>query len=114
PNSYIFSGTSEAATAAIRQMLFQPTNNRINGSTNETTYITITLVDGGVTNSPDTTTSIIVTPVNDAPSIQGISALVTIPSDATRAPFPTILINDVDELGNQQLTVIVHLDDNAK
>ncbi|WP_160164644.1 Ig-like domain-containing protein [Pedosphaera parvula] len=114
PNSYIFSGTSEAATAAIRQMLFQPTNNRINGSTNETTYVTVTLVDGGVTNVPDTTTSIIVTPVNDAPSIQGISALATIPDTSSSAPFPTVLITDVDELGNQQLTVTVHLDDNAK
>jgi VCBS repeat-containing protein len=114
PNSYVFTGTSEAATAAIRQMLFQPTNNRINGSTNETTFFTIILVDGGQTNSPDSSTSVIVTPVNDVPTIQGISALATIADNDTKAPFLTVLITDADELGTQPVTASVRLDDNAK
>ncbi len=112
--SYSFTGTAQAATAAIRQLLFQPTPNRINGSTNETTFFTLTMIDGGVTNVPDTSTTVIVTPVNDAPTIQGISPLVTIPDSGTQAPFPTVLITDVDELGQQQVTVTVSLDDNAK
>ncbi len=114
PASYVFSGTSEGATAAIRQLLFQPTPNRINGSTNETTVFSIILVDGSVTNAPDSTTTVIVTPVNDPPAIQGTSPLVTIDDNQTLAPFPTVLVTDPDELGQQQLTMTIQLDDNAK
>src|SRR5205823_884383 len=42
-NRYTFTGPSSAATTAIRQLLFQPTLNRIGGGTNETTAFTITL-----------------------------------------------------------------------
>jgi len=95
-------------------MLFQPTHNRINGSTNESVAFTILLIDGGTTNAPDTSTTVVVTPVNDSPTIQGISALVTIGDNATRAPFPTVLFSDVDEAGLQIISVAVRLDDNAK
>ncbi len=112
--SYVFSGTADAATAAIRQILFQPTPNRIPGNTNETTFFTILLIDGGVTNSPDSSTTVIVTPVNDPPVIQGTSPLVTIPDTGSQGPFPTVLITDVDELGQQQVTVTVSLDNSVK
>src|SRR5882724_2266163 len=113
-SNYVFTGSSEAATAAIRQLLFQPTNNRINGGTTDPTTFYITLVDGGVTSAPDSSTTVIVSPVNDAPVIQGISALVTITDTSTRNPFPTMSISDVDELGLQNLSVTVSIDNTNK
>src|SRR5205807_1262145 len=78
PSLYQFSGTSEAATAAIRALLFQPTPNRINGSTNETARFGLTLIDGIFTNAQDNSTTVIIVPVNDTPTIAGLSPLITI------------------------------------
>ncbi len=114
PAVYQFSGASEAATAAIRSLLFRPTENRINGSVTETTLFGITLIDGTLTNNADFSTSVIVTPVNDAPTIVGLSPLITISDVETASPFPTVLITEVDELGRQPLTVTVQLDNAAK
>ncbi len=114
PAIYEFSGTSEAATVAIRALLFQPTPNRINGSTTDTASFGITLIDGLLTNAPDTSTTVIITPVNDTPTLIGLSPLVTIQDTDTVPPFPTVLIADVDELGLQPLTITVTLDNAAK
>lgn len=114
PAVYQFTGSSEAATAAIRSLLFRPAENRIDGSSTETTVFGITLIDGPLTNNTDFSTTVIVTPVNDAPTIVGLSPLVTISDVDTIAPFPTVLISEVDELGKQPLTVTVRLDDAAK
>ena len=114
PAVYQFSGASEAATAAIRSLLFRPTENRIDGSATETTLFGITLIDGPLTNNVDFSTTVIVTPVNDAPTIVGLSPLITISDVETAMPFPTVLITEVDELGLQPLTVTVSLDDPAK
>jgi VCBS repeat-containing protein len=114
PARYMFSGDSETATADIRQLLFRPTPNRINGGSTDTTTFSITLIDGGVTNAPDNSTTVIVSPVNDAPTIQGISPLATMNDTDILHPFPTILVTDVDELGAQNQTVTIRLDDSAK
>ena len=114
PPTYDFSGTSEAATAAIRALLFQPTPNRINGSSTDTAVFAITLIDGPITNSTDTSTTVIITPVNDTPTLIGVSPLITIQDTQTVPPFPTVLISDADELGFQPLTVTVTLDNSAK
>lgn len=114
PPIYEFSGTSEAATIAIRALLFQPTPNRINGSSTDTAAFGITLIDGPLTNATDTSTTVIITPVNDTPTLIGISPLVTIQDTDTVPPFPTVLISDVDEMGLQPLTITVSLDNPAK
>ena len=114
PSVYKFSGTSEAATAAIRTLLFQPTPNRIKGSSTETAVFGITLVDGPFTNVTDTTTTVRVVPVNDAPTITGISALFSKNDDQTFTPFPLVLINDTDESSLQTNTVTISLDNPAK
>jgi VCBS repeat-containing protein len=114
PPTYDFTGTSEAATTAIRALLFQPTPNRINGSTTDTAVFGITLIDGPITNATDTTTTVIITPVNDTPTLVGVSPLITIQDTDTVTPFPTVLISDADELGLQRLTLTVTLDNSAK
>jgi VCBS repeat-containing protein len=113
PTTYSFTGPSESATAAIRALLFQPTPNRLSGSTNETVLFGITLIDGALTNT-DFSTTVIVTPVNDPPTIAGISPLIAIDDTQTAQPFPSVLVSDLDELGQQQLSVGIRLDDNGK
>ncbi len=114
PPTYKFNGSSDQATTAIRSLLFQPVPNRIPGSTNETVTFGITLGDSSYTNGQDISTTVIVTPVNDNPTITGISPLVTIQDNQTVNPFPAVLIGDVDENGAQALTVTITLDDPAK
>ena len=114
PAIYSFSGTSESATAAIDALLFQPTANRINGSSTDTATFGLTLIDGSITNSPDFSTTVIIVPVNDAPTIVGISPLVTIQDNQTVQPFSTVLVGDVDESGQQLNSCTITLDNSAK
>lgn len=111
---YTFTGPSEAATLAIRQMLFRPAANRLNGSATETAVFEITLVDGGTTSGPDASTTVIVSPVNDRPLIQGIPPLIRITDNETTNVFRTVGISDVDERGTQSVHVVITLDDPAK
>ena len=114
PAIYSFSGTSEAATTAIDSLLFQPTANRINGSSTDTATFNLTLIDGAITNAPDPSTTVIIVPVNDAPQVFGVSPLININDNQTATPFNTILITDADEGGLQTNTVTISLDDPAK
>ncbi|MDR3457978.1 MAG: Ig-like domain-containing protein [Verrucomicrobiae bacterium] len=107
PSVYQFSGTSEAATAAIEALLFQPTPNRINGSQTDVATFGITLIDGTITNAPDFSTAVTIVPVNDVPTIFGISPLTTIQDNQTLPPFSTVLISDVDEGGQQVNTCTI-------
>jgi|GEM_PF-626118 len=116
PSLYQYTGTSEGATAAIRALLFQPTPNRIIGSSlGEIATFAITLVDGNFTNTPpDTTTTVSVTPFNYPPTLAGISPLVTIQDTDTLAPFSQVLITDPNENGNQAVTATITLDSTTK
>jgi hypothetical protein len=71
---YTFSGTAAAATTAIRQLVFQPAENRITLGTTEDATFTISADDGSgaVTNG---STVVRVTPMNDAPTITSLSTL---------------------------------------
>ncbi|MEY4917409.1 MAG: hypothetical protein RL616_1322, partial [Verrucomicrobiota bacterium] len=111
PSSYEFSGTSESATAGIRALLFQPTPNRINGSSTDLVRWNLVMVGEGVTNQ---TTTVQVFPVNDVPTITGISPLVTIQDNETVPPFSTVLIGDADEGGQQPVIATITLDVAAK
>ncbi|MCX6896826.1 MAG: lamin tail domain-containing protein, partial [Verrucomicrobia bacterium] len=114
PSVYSFTGTSEAATAAIRALLFQPVANRIGGGSTDTARFGLTLIDGIFTNAPDTSTTVIIVPVNDTPVLAGLSALVTIQDNQTLPPFPTVLITDADEGGQQRVSATITLDVAAK
>src|SRR6185503_3350899 len=111
---YTFSGPSEAATTAIRQMLFKPAEDRLNGSAVETVVFEISLIDGGSTNGPDSSTTVIVSPVNDRPLIQNIPPLIRITDNQTTRPFSGVTLSDQDERGTQSVHVVVTLDENAK
>jgi hypothetical protein len=108
-SNYVFTGTSQDATANIRQLLFQPTTNQIAGGSTQLVTFFITLVDGTTTNLPDASTTVIVSPVNDAPIIKGISHPASITDAETAAPFSGVEISDVDELGRQADTVTISL-----
>ena len=114
PAVYQFSGTSEAATATIDTLLFQPTANRINGSAIDIATFSLQLIDGTITNAPDFSTSITIVPVNDVPTIYGVSPLVTIQDNQSITNFRTVLIGDVDESGLQTNSCTILLDTWAK
>ena len=114
PATYQFSGTSEAATAAIEALLFQPTPNRIIGSSTDTATFNITLIDGAIINPTDPSTTVVIVPVNDAPQVFGISPLININDNQNAKPFNAVSIVDVDENGQQTNTVTITLDNPAK
>ncbi len=108
---YTFNGTAAAATTAIRQLVFQPSNNRVNPGQTETTTFTVQANDTFTTASSNTTT-VVSTPVNDAPTITGTAAGQAVNDNATISPFSGVTIADADT--NQPLTVTVTLDAAAK
>jgi hypothetical protein len=114
PSVYQFSGTSEAATAAIEALLFQPTANRINGSSTDTATFGLQLIDGVIINPTNYSTTVIIVPVNDPPAIYGVSPLVTIQDNQTLTNFYNVQISDVDEGGLQTNTCTILLDTWAK
>ncbi|MBL8757486.1 MAG: hypothetical protein JNK35_03535, partial [Phycisphaerae bacterium] len=109
--AYTFSGSAAAATAAIRQLVFNPADNRVAAGDTETTTFTVSVDDGDATAS-DTTTTVISTNVNDAPTITGASAGQTVNDNATLSPFSAVTIADVDP--STTVAVSVTLDDAAK
>jgi len=120
PDVYAYTNFSEQVTTVMRQLLFQPTENRILGSNTEVTTFTVMLLDKADpsfphTNLLDTTTTTITIPVNDRPTIVGATLTTpTITDSQTNRPFPTVSIADVDERGLQNVTVTVSLDDAGK
>ncbi len=120
PDTYAYTNFSEAVSTVMRQLLFQPVENRIAGSNTETTVFTIRVMDQAdrnfpTTNLTDSTTTTITVPANDRPTIAGVNTTtVTITDSQTLQPFPAVTLAEVDELGRQNLTVTVSLDDAAK
>ena len=74
----------------------------------------ITLIDGTITNATDYSTTVTVSPVENAPTITGVSPLVTMQDNQTINPFPTVSISDVDDQGQESLNVSITLDVSAK
>ncbi|MBS0196832.1 MAG: DUF4347 domain-containing protein [Planctomycetes bacterium] len=109
---YTFSGTAADATTAIRQLVFNPANDRVNVGSTETTTFTISADDGVASAVTDNTTTAVSTSINDAPSITGTSAGQAVNDNATLSPFSGVTIADVDP--GQTLSVSVSLDSAAK
>jgi hypothetical protein len=72
---YTFTGDAAAATTAIRQLAFDPTNNRVAPGMTETTTFTISVNDGVAAPATNSTTTVVATSVNDAPTLTTISTL---------------------------------------
>lgn len=65
---YRFTGTTADATTAIQALTFTPTENRVSIGSTESTTFTISVSDGVVASAvTDNNTTIVVTPVNEAP-----------------------------------------------
>ncbi|WP_349369674.1 DUF4347 domain-containing protein [Salinarimonas sp.] len=95
-----------AAQAALRALVFQPTENRVAPGSTETTRFTVAVTDGVGPAATDSTTTVVSTSVNDAPT-----ATVAIPPQEARVgePFglvlPAGLFTDVDAGDAPGLTV---------
>ena len=109
---YTFSGTPANAQAAIRALIFDPTDNRVASQATETTVFTISINDGVAPAVTDNASTVISTNVNDAPIIGGVVAGQTVSDSATVSPFTGVTIGDVDP--GTTLSVSVTVDAAAK
>ena len=106
--AYTMTGDAIEATNAIQDLRFRPTPNRIalsGSNTFEVTAFTINVNSVNVTDGNPINVRVV--PINDAPTIGGISTTLRIDDDETINPFATVEIQDVDELGMQALDVTV-------
>lgn len=101
--------TAAAATAAIRQLEFRPTENRITVPTTEVTGFTIFVTDNLSPPVLDTNTAIAVTAVNDPPTLTGTQSGQEFYYLVPIQPFSTVLITEVDDVDLQPLTVTVSI-----
>ncbi|MHB8745598.1 MAG: DUF4347 domain-containing protein [Gammaproteobacteria bacterium] len=111
--SYTFTGTAAAATAALQNLLFIPTANRVAPGSAETTTFILTANDGIAAPVTDSITTVVSTSINDAPTITGTASGQSVTDKTTVKPFSTVTIGDVDSPA-QTLTVSVNLDAAAK
>lgn len=109
---YTFVGSPAAATAALRLLSFDPTDNRLPVGLTETTIFTITADDLSTTPTTDSTTTVIAASVNDPSDLSGINPLTTVNDNATATPFASLAITDPDPL--QSLIITVTLDNASK
>ena len=106
PGVYVLTNVTAAqATARIRDLIFEPTENRIPVPTNEVTHFTITVSDRKAPPVIDTNSYVIVTAVNDAPVILGTRAGQTVYQYVPIHLFSAVTITEVDNLTLQPLTV---------
>ncbi|MBI1391026.1 MAG: DUF4347 domain-containing protein, partial [bacterium] len=69
------SDSGTAASAAVRALDFDPRENAITPGTTEKTYFTISVNDGTVTTNSDAEMSVVVTSMNDAPTISSAGSV---------------------------------------
>jgi hypothetical protein len=110
---YTFTGTRGDATTAIRQLAYDPSNNRVNVGTTETTTFTVAADDGVAAAASDSATTVVSTSMNDAPSVSGTASAQAVNDNATVLPFATITIADADT-DNQTIALSVTIDTAAK
>ncbi len=95
--AYRFTGTAAAAQAAIRQLVFQPTENRVPVGQGETTRFTLTVTDAAGATATVNAGAVTATSANDAPTRPGSVTDQTATEDS---PFtyalPAGLFADVD------------------
>ena len=112
PGVYNFNGIGSAVTTALRNLRFVPVENRIPVPTPEMTRFTIRVDDGyAATPVTDDVTTVIVTPVNEAPTISGTIANERVYQYSSIRLFAGVTIRDVDDLTLQPLRVTVTIND---
>lgn len=107
--SFVFNGTAAQAQAALRTLVFQPTNNTLAGGQTATTAFSYAVGDGILDLLLGT--SIVVTGVNDAPVLNTLVAP-SLPPAGTLTPFVGIMVTDAD--APDMVTATVQIDNVAK
>ncbi len=95
------------ATLQLRDLIFDPTENRITVPTAEDTRFTVSVTDNKSAPVLDTNTTVSVATVNDVPVISGTQAGQEFYYRLPIQPFSTVTIAEVDDLGAQSLGVTV-------
>ncbi|MBM83735.1 MAG: hypothetical protein CMJ78_24525, partial [Planctomycetaceae bacterium] len=97
-----------SAQAAIRQLVFDPTENQVAPDATVTTTFTIDVDDSGASavDASDNVTTVVATSINDASTING-AANVMVDDNATTNPFAGVTITDVDT--GEMVTVSIQL-----
>lgn len=108
-NAYTKTGTTSTLTSAIRLLVFKPAPNRVAPGQTESVSMTITMTAAPGYSSQDSSTSIIITSINDAPAIGGAVAGQAVNDNATIQPFSTMTVADPDN-PTQTQTVTVTFD----
>ena len=111
PGVYTVSGTAANVTKAIEKLVFSPTANEVVPGSTVTTNFTVAVNDGTHTTTNNSTT-VVVTSVNNAPTITGTIAKQPTTDKTAVNPFPSVTISDPDV--GQTLSVIVTLDSALK
>ncbi|MBU1117304.1 MAG: DUF4347 domain-containing protein, partial [Bacteroidetes bacterium] len=106
---YTFTGTADQAQAAVRGLVFTPTENHVAPGGTETTTFTISVNDGSTTVT-DSATTVVVTSVNDTPVAVADDISATEDTDVT--PTGNVLSNDTDmDIGDTKTVTAVRLGD---
>jgi len=114
PGIYQMQDTPPAIAAALKALVFVPTENRIIVPTSELTTFTIVANDGYGIPVTNNTTTVLVDSVNDAPVISGTRGGYQINDKQTVQPFTNTVITEVDDSTLQSLSVRVSLDNVVK
>jgi hypothetical protein len=99
-------GTPSAVTTELEALVFTPTAHQVAPGGTVTTGMTLSVTDG-IVGSPttDTSTTVIATAANDAPSIIGTTAGHSLNDDATDRPFSGVTIGDPDVGASETVTI---------
>lgn len=114
PGVLQFQGTAAQVTAALRALVFTPVINRIPVGTTENTVFAASMNDGFVVSPVVVNATTTVTPVNDLPVVTGIVGGQKLYQFSSLRPFAGVNVTDIDNLGVQQQTVTVSLDNAIK
>lgn len=108
--AYAFQGTAAAATAAIRSLVFVPTENYVTVPASWTFTFDILVTDPHVTRPTAGSVAVQVQAVNDPPVIAGTRSGQPVYYRGTIKPFASVLLTEIDDLTFQPLTVTVSFD----
>ncbi len=96
PGTYFFSGTAEQAQVAIRQLVYDPTDNRgVYGST-ETTQFTVRVTDDVGASVSNSATTVVSTTSNRPATATGMTQTQAYIEDAASVGLSPIVVSDPD------------------
>jgi hypothetical protein len=93
--TYTYGGTALAATTALRALVFAPASNRVPRGSTETTTFVISVSDGLVPATVDSSTTVITTSVNHPPTAAADTVFRYAAQDV-KVAVATLLANDSD------------------